>query len=225
MIALTENLPALQSPDPVLFKLHALRDCYADIALFWAQEESGALLGFLDGHLLLFCPSAVDEELKNFVAFLSPQSIFSTEKTLLELGLSERETVFVMAAESRSGETEPSDEVSSREVYDLLSDKGFDLPDYPSFAVDLCRRINHGTATVFLKRKKGVAVTFVHGDFAFLNGIASHEKGFGSRAVQSVLCQQFPRTVFCCCRAEITKFYEKNGFSLVGQAAYWVKNR
>lgn len=225
MIALTEKLPALKSPDPVLFKLHALQDCYADIALFWAQEESGAVLGLLDGNLLLFCPTAVDEELKNFVAFLSPQSIFSTEEVLRGLGLSCSQTVCVMAADGQAGAAESSDELSSDEIYQLLSVSGLDLPEYPAFAVDLCRRVNHGKAVVFAKRERGAAVTLLHGDFAFLNGIASHEKGFGSRALGAVLRQQYPKTVFCCCREEIKNFYEKNGFSLVGQAAYWVKNQ
>lgn len=224
MIRQIKILPPLKTPDAVRFKLHATFDSYCDTALFWKQTDSGALLGMLDGHLLLDGGCTADAELRDFVDCLQPDSIFTTPEILMVLGRCPRETVWVLTADGKDGEPEPTDPLSSGEIYGLLSVDGLSLPDYPAFAVDYCRRLNHGWATVFAKREKGAAVTLVHGDFALLNGLASHQKGFGSLALQNVLIQQKGRTVLVCCRTELCGFYEKNGFVRTGQAAYWVKH-
>ena len=223
MIRLTDRLPELTEPDAVGFKLHALFECYADTALFWTQESRDTCFGLLDGHLILSAKQPVDQELRHFVSFLSPKSIFTHPETLASLGLTATETVFVLAAKGTPGEVLSADTVSSREVYELLSVEGLSLPDYPSFAVDYCRKINHGLASVFAQKGRGAAVTLLHGNYALLNGLASHQKGFGSLAVQHILHENATKTVLVCCRAPLCKFYKKNGFSPVGQAVYQVK--
>ena len=104
MIRLTDRLPELTEPDAVGFKLHALFDCYADTALFWTQESRDTCFGLLDGHLILSAKQPVDQELRHFVSFLSPKSIFTHPETLASLGLTATETVFVLAAKGTPGE-------------------------------------------------------------------------------------------------------------------------
>ena len=81
------------------------------------------------------------------------------------------------------------DGVSEDEIYSLLDVDGLSLPEYPYFAVDYCRRLNLGFANYFAIKDKCAAISFNTGDFAIMNGIASHKKGFGGVALKNILAK------------------------------------
>ena len=122
------------------------------------------------------------------------------------------------------GET-AGDELKSREIYDILNIKEFSLPEYPYFAVDFCRRINHGRADYFAVKDKCAAVSFHTGNYALLNGIVSREKGLGTVALNAILQKNYGRELLCCCEEDLIGFYEKNGFKKLYKAGYRCKQQ
>ena len=58
-----------------------------------------------------------------------------------------------------------------------------------------------------------------------MNGIASHEKGYGSIALKAILSKNDGKDFLVCCRERVKPFYEKNGFKFLYKAGYWVKNK
>ena len=102
---------------------------------------------------------------------------------------------------------------------------GLSLPDYPHFAVDYCRRKNLGFAKSFAIKDKCAVITFNSGDTAIINGLASHEKGYGSIALKGILQKNYGKAFLACCRDSVLPFYLKNGFIKLYNAGYWVKNK
>jgi len=121
--------------------------------------------------------------------------------------------------------TAKSDNLSSKEIYELLDVKGLSLPSYPYFAVDYCRRLNKGFADYFAIKDKCAAIVFKTEDTAIINGIASKEKGFGGVALKGILQRVRGKTLFVCCRDSVKGFYEKYGFNMCYYGGYWLRNR
>jgi hypothetical protein len=146
-------------------------------------------------------------------------------ETLQKIGKTADENINVMFRKADiSGETE-SDELSSRELYDLLNVNGLSLPEYPYFAVDYCHRLNHGFAKYFALKDKCAVISFNSGKYAIINGLASHEKGYGSIALKAILQKNHDKEFLVCCRDSVKGFYQKNGFKKLYNAGYWVKNK
>lgn len=224
MIKLTETLPEIASPNAEYFKIKSLFDMYADDALFWRQN-GGSCISMADGNMNIFAENADTEELREFVDVLSPESIFSDYAVLCAIDRRPDERVSVLMRDRTDIPEIPSDSLSSREIYDLLSVDGLTLPEYPFFAVDFCRRLNHGGAKYFAVREKCAAVSFNTGGYALINGIASREKGFGRRALEGIISENRGKRILACCRGELEEFYLKNGFKKLYYAGYWVKNK
>lgn len=224
MISLVSKLPEITEPNAEYFKIKALFDMYAGDALFWRQS-GGNFISLSDGHMNIFAENSDTAELHEFVGMLSPESVFGDYETLCAIDRRPNERVTVMLCSETVTSEIRSDSLSSREIYELLSAGGLELPEYPFFAVDFCRRLNHGGALYFAVGGKCAAVSFNTGAFALINGIASREKGFGSKALKGIISANRGRKILVCCREELEGFYLKNGFEKLYYAGYWVKNK
>ncbi len=221
MIQRTVCLPAVTEPLPEAIRLRCLFDCYGNDLPFWEQNNGDAFLCLADGHLTVWgCGDA--KELREFIAFLNPNSIFSDQAVLSALGYPPREVLQVLCRDADIPGDTQGETLKSDEIYALLQQGGFVLPSFPAFAVDLCRRLNHGGAQVFARRKLGAAITFYTGQIALLTGLVSLQKGFGTVALRAALQQNRGRKIAVCCREPLVPFYKKNGFQPKYLAGSWI---
>lgn len=225
MIALTDFLPEASEPNAEYIRLKCLYDCYKDDkdTLFWSQNGGEAYLSLAGGDMTVFCGNGDLEEIKEFISVISPRSIFGSIKVLKKLGFQDIHSAVVMSRQADILGKTVGDNLNSREIYDILKVKEFSLPEYPYFAVDLCRRINHGTADYFAVKDKCAAVSFHTGNYALLNGIVSREKGLGTVALKAILQKNYGRELLICCEEKLMGFYEKNGFKKLYKAGYSCK--
>ena len=227
MIALTDFLPEAGEPNAEYIRIKCLYDCYKDDkdVLFWEQDGGRAYISLASGDMTVFCENGDLTEIKEFISVISPRSIFGSFEVLKNLGFSDIHSVFVMSRKADIlGET-AGDDLKSREIYDILNIKEFYLPEYPYFAVDFCRRINHGRADYFAVKDKCAAVSFHTGNYALLNVIVSREKGLGTVALNAILQKNYGRELLCCCEEKLMGFYEKNGFKKLYKAGYRCKQQ
>lgn len=226
MISLVNVIPEINKLSAEAVKINCLYDAYKndDSVLFWVQSGNRAVISMTDGNMIIYNNGADIEELSQFVALLSPVCVFSDMETLSGLGLTPDENINVMHIKADIKAETVGDELSSREIYNLLDVDGLSLPEYPYFAVDYCRRLNKGYADYFALRDKCAVITFNSKDKAIINGLASHQKGYGSIALKAILQKNYGRDFLVCCRDSVKGFYEKNGFKKLYDAGYWVKN-
>lgn len=225
MISLVDKLPDLGFKSAEWVKIKCLYDAYKkdDKVLFWTQDGDRAVISMTDGNMVILNNGADLEELTEFVEVLSPACIFSDYDTLCNINKKPKERINVVWRKADiEGET-LGDDLSSKEIYELLDVDGLSLPEYPYFAVDYCHRLNMGTADYFAISGKCAAVTFNCDDMAIMNGIASHEKGFGAVALKAILQKNYGRDFLVCCRDSVLGFYEKNRFKPLYFGGYWVK--
>ena len=225
MISLTRNIPPITALSAEAIKIHCLYESYKydDSVLFWVQNETQAVISMTDGNMIIWNLGADIDELKTFVAVLSPACVFSDLETLKSIGKAPNENINIMYRKADIEGNAECDALSSRQLYDLLDVKGLSLPEYPYFAVDYCKRLNHGYANYFAIKDKCAAITFNTGEFAIINGLASHQKGYGSVALKGVLQKNYGKDFLVCCRDSVKEFYQKNGFKKLYNAGYWVK--
>lgn len=223
MIRLITDLPKIEALSAEYVRIRCLFDAYQDddSVLFWKEEESGSLLSLADGDMTVYCPSGVTEEMGSFLSMLSPKTVFSDANTLSALGLKPYRKLSVLCRKADLTDEQESDLFSSRELYDLLQSGGLSLPDYPAFAVDICRRLNHGGAVYFGLKEKCAAITCFSGNIALLTGIVSRQKGFGTVALEGILQKNRGRTVLACCEEPVKPFYLKSGFRTLYDAGSW----
>lgn len=226
MISIINEIPDLNVQNAEYIKIKSLYKAYKNDnkVLFFAQDESKAFISFTDGNMIIYNVSADIDELKSFVEVMSPVAIYSDLDTLLAIDKAPRERINVMSRKADVKIDTESDVLKSDEIYTLLDVEGLSLPDYPSFAVDYCRRLNLGLADYFALRGKCACITFNCGDLAIINGLASKQKGFGHTALLGALTKNFGRTLFVCCRDKVLPFYKKYGFGLLYFGGYWVKD-
>lgn len=227
MIALSGSLPEITQPAAEYIRIKCLFDSYKDDrnTYFWIQDGGKAVISLADGNMTVYRTGGDKDELSEFINMVSPRSIFTSLETFKAVGIAPVKTVNVMCRISDVREETAGDTVSSKELYGILSAGGFDMPDYPSFAVDFCRRHNRGYADYFAVKDKCAAVSFHSGNYAVINGIVSLEKGMGGAALTAILGKNTGRTVLACCEDNITGFYEKYGFYRLNRAGYWWKNQ
>lgn len=225
MIKLVKELPELQIDNAELVKIQCLFEAYRDDekVLFWIQDDNKAIISFTDGNMILFNNNAEAEELKEFVDAISPVCIYSDYETLCFLDRKPKEKINVMCRAADAEEVITGDSMTSDRLYELLNVEGLSLPSYPYFAVDYCRRLNLGTADYFAITNKCAIISFNYKNKAIINGLASHEKGYGTIALKAILGKNFGRNLLVCCRDRVKGFYEKNGFKLLYFSGYWVK--
>ncbi len=227
MIRLAYSLPETRRLSAEDVKLRCLFDCYKqdERVLFWVQDSDRAVISMTDGNMIILNNGADLTELKEFVEAMNPVCIFSDSKTLETLGKLPPENINIMYRKADITEEYVSDTLSSRQLYELLDTKGLSLPEYPYFAVDFCRRLNHGGAKYFALLGKCACITFNSGKKAIINGLASHQKGYGTIALKAVLNKNYGSDFLVCCRDSVMGFYQKNGFEKLYNAGYWVKNK
>ena len=225
MISLINSLPQIEVTTAELVKIKCLFACYKndDKVLFWAQDGDRAVISMTDGNMIIHNNGADMVELSEFVEVLGPVCIYSDYETLCALNKKPKERINVMSINAKFSECALSDELNSKELYNLLDVDGLSLPEYPDFAVDYCRRYNMGFADYFGILDTCAAITFNCGEKAIINGIASHKKGYGSVALKGILNKNEKREVFVCCRDKVKGFYEHNGYKFLYHAGYWVK--
>lgn len=227
MIRLTDTIPNLELLNAEAIKIKCLYDSYKndDSVMFWLQNDTNAVISMTDGNMIIYNINADTEELKGFVEVLAPVCIFSDYNTLEQIGRLPEERINIMYTECDIEGVTETDRVSSKEIYELLNVDGLSLPEYPYFAVDFCRRLNKGNADFFALKEKCAVVAFKTENFAIINGIASHQKGYGGVALKAIIQKNKGRKLLVCCRDKVKGFYEKNGFKPLYHSGYWVKNK
>ncbi len=225
MVTLVKKIPIFNALSAEWVRIKCLYDSYKndDRVMFWVQDTDKCIIAMTDGNMIIYNISADLEELEKFVNALNPACVFSDYETLCTIGRKPKERINILHRKADIKCDLVSDELSSKEIYDLLDVKGLSLPEYPYFAVDYCHRLNNGFADYFGIKNECCAVTFNCGKFAIMNGIASHKKGMGSVALKGVLQKNYGRDFLVCCRDSVLEFYKKNGFYHQGYGGYWVK--
>jgi hypothetical protein len=223
MISLVKEIPKLTLPRPEVVKINSNYNSYKDVALFWVQDDTRAVISMLDGNMVIFNQNANVEELREFINVISPSSVFSDEQTLLELYGNTFHRVCVMKSEQQYTCNTPSDEIGSAQMYKLLDVEGLHLPSYEYFAVDFCHRFNHGHLKYYALDNLCAAIGISDGCTVMVNGIASHKKGMGSKALYGLL-SLYNLPAIAVCEEKIMPFYIKNKFSLYYKAGYWRKH-
>lgn len=226
MIKLVEKIPQMNKLSAEAVKIKCLFDCYKDdnSVMFWAEDGDKAVISMTDGNMIIYNNNADIEELCEFVAAVNPVCIFSDYETLRKIDRLPSENINIMYRKADITGKTAGDNLSSKELYELLDVDGLSLPEYPYFAVDYCRRLNRGFANYFGIKEKCAAVTFNTDNTAIINGIASRKKGCGSIALKAILQKNYGRDFLVCCRDKVMEFYTKNGFEKLYNAGYWVKN-
>lgn len=223
MISLIESIPKISLPLAEVVKINCAYNTYSDVALFWTQDKDKAVISMLDGNMTIYNNAADIDELKQFINVIAPQSIFSDAKTLTALFGTQFQRVFVMQSENNFECKTQSDNLKSDEIYNLLNVPELELPPFEYFAVDFCRRLNRGELKYFAIKDKCAAVAVCDGYTALVNGIASHQKGSGSLALEGLL-SQYKTAIIAVCQKEVMPFYIKNKFYHSYDAGYWRKN-
>lgn len=223
MICLVKEIPKLSLPLAEVVKINCNYNSYPDVALFWVQNDAGAVISMLDGNMVVYNSNADIEELREFIDVISPQSVFSDANTMKQLFGDSFHEVYVVKSEDDFMCDRQSHTVSSNEIYKLLDVMGLEMPPYEYFAVDFCHRLNHGALKYFAIKGLCAAIGISDGYTVLINGIASHQKGRGTLALTGLL-SQYNITALAVCEKQIMPFYLKNNFSLSYIAGYWRKN-
>lgn len=222
MISLGCEIPKIALPLAEVVKINCTYNSYKDIAMFWVQNQNIAVISMLDGNMTIYNNGADTEELREFINVISPLSVFSDADTLTALFKNDFHSVSVMKSEQRFECDIQSDNLNSSEIYKLLDVDGLELPPYEHFAVDFCHRLNHGQLKYFALKNRCAALAVSDGQAVLLNGIASHQRGMGSLALNGLL-SQYDITVLAVCEKELVPFYLKNNFEHIYDAGYWRK--
>lgn len=226
MIELVNSLPDMRAVNAEWIKIKCLFDSYKDDSkvLFWCQDGKKAIISMTDGNMIIYNNGGDTTELAEFCDVLSPACIFSDYETLISIGRKPDERINIMHIKANASEELKGDSMRSDEIYSLLDVDGLSLPEYPYFAVDFCHRLNRGFADYFGVRDKCMAVSFKTDGLSIMNGIASHQKGYGKIALNGILCKNKGNEFLVCCRDKVKGFYEKNGFKPLYFGGYWVRN-
>lgn len=223
MIKLYDRLPFLEFERAECVRINCINELYQDDALFWIQDEDRCYISLLDGNMTIFNKAADLEELLEFIRVISPFSVFSDANTLKGIFGNDFTEANVYAINSTFNTNLKSDEFSSDLVYNIFKKAGLMLPDFESFAVDFCKRLNRGKADCFYIENTAAAFSVKCGRFALINGIASNKKGMGSICLKGLLGLNKGKAVLAVCDDLVKPFYEKNGFCFKYKSGYWVK--
>lgn len=220
MIKLCKALPDYSVLSAEYVRISALYDVYRDdnSTLFW-QSGNGTLISLCGGDMTVMNREPDTDELSGFVKMISPSTVFSDLETLSGLGLDPLGTVTVMHKNADIKCDIKGDALNSREIYDILNIDEFALPEYRYFAVDYCRRLNHGKAEYYGIKNICAAVSFNTKNYALLTGLVSREKGCGGNALKAIVSKNYGKEMLVCARAGTESFYKKYGFEALYKAA------
>ena len=223
MISLVTQIPQINLPLAEIIKINCNYNLYSDVAMFWVQDETRAIISMLDGNMVVYNRDADFDELREFIGVVAPTSIFSDADTLTGLFGENFERVCVVKSDTAFTCDVKSDVLDSKEIYRALNVDGLELPPYEYFAVDYCLRLNRGQLKYFAIKGVCAAVGISDGQSVLINGISSHKKGMGSTALRGLL-SQYNKTTVAVCKTDVMPFYLKNDFQLDYYAGYWRKN-
>ena len=211
MIKLVNALPEVSKPTAEYIRIKCLFDCYKEDpdVYFWQQTGEETYISLSDGNMTLSYGGGNTAELAEFIKMLNPKTVFTDSVTFEKLDTSTL--------------SDMGDRLSSKDIYEVFSAAGLDVPDYPHFAVDFCRRLNRGGASLWGIKNKCAAVTFNTVSYALLCGLASLEKGKGGQALKAIICKNGGRQMLLCCKPPLVGFYEKYGFKRLYTAGYKVR--
>lgn len=218
MIKKATDLPRLEAVCAEGIKIKNIFLCYKNEV--YVQGGGRAFISLLDGDACLQNINADLQEVRSFLDFVKPRSLFSDSETLKNLGYTDFQRANVLVKECSETADFESDTLKSDQIYSLLLKGGFTLPEFEFFATDFCRRLNSGNLKYFAKMDKCAAITITADDFCLLNGIVSLEKGFGTAALKGAMAQNCGKTMVVCCSDQVKEFYLKNGFSYSYEVGY-----
>ena len=203
MIRLVNTLPEVLKPTAEYIRIKCLFDCYSEYpdTHFWQQTGSETYISMSDGNMTVSYGGGDTGELAEFIKMLNPRTLFTDSATFEKLGIQPDETAEVMGLYiDTSPLSDIGDRLSSKDIYEVFSAAGLDVPDYPHFAV-----------------------SFNTGNYALLCGLASLEKGKGGQALKAIICKNSGRQMLLCCKPPLVRFYEKYGFKRLYTASYKVR--
>lgn len=221
MIRLTDTLPG-EICDVQSLKIACTRAAYPDISQLWLQD-GGAVICCLEGDVVISgnIEDTDIKELREFLSFLSPRSVFLDLAAAQKLFDRQIEAVEVYCRSGGISGADCGEQADSRRLYDALSVPGLHLPVYEYFALDFCHRLNRGQAQYYYKKDLCAAIAFVYNGQCLINGIASRVRGYGRQALEGVVAKCGAERVYAVCRKENRGFYEKCGFTYQYRAAYY----
>lgn len=211
----TEEICDVQS-----LKIACTRAAYPDISQLWVQH-GGTFISCLEGDAVISGDVSDAREMREFLMFLSPRSVFLSLTAAKKLFDCTVETVGVYCREGEALFADRGEQADSRMLYDALCVPGLQLPEYEYFAVDFCHRLNRGQAEYYYKKDRCAAIAFVCGGQCLINGVASRAAGGGRQAVEGVTAKCGAKRTYAVCRSENRGFYEKLGFKYQYEAAYY----
>lgn len=226
MIRLVNTLPEVSKPTAEYIRIKCLFDCYNEDpdTYFWQQTGEETYICLSDGNMTVSYSGGDTEELAEFIKMLSPRTLFTDSVTFEKLGIQPAETVEIMGLYIDTPPlSDMGDRLSSKDIYGIFAATELDVPDYPHFAVDFCRRLNRGGASFWGIKNKCAAVSFNTGKYSLLCGLASLEKGKGGQALKAIICKNSGRQMLLCCKPPLVGFYEKYGFKRLYTAGYKVR--
>lgn len=223
MINKLKTLPAFNVPAAEIIKIENLYSAYGDEAQLFIQNETGAILLLLDGGVIIHGDINATE-VKQFLSFINPVSVFSSADNLKAIygsGNFEEVNTIICEKPSFAPAGAFTYDPKSREIYDILSVDEFNLPPYEYFATDYCLRKNRGLIKVFAKSNTCAAITLESEKYRLLGGIATKQKGLGGALLLAAVNGNKP--VLAVCRDELLPFYTKFGFKPLYKSGYWRK--
>ena len=215
--------------DVALVKIRCSYEAYKDydkVAQFYCGiDDKGipyALIAKVGGYISLYSTGKNNEEIKDFLSFIGFSGIFTSLKTAEALNLRINEKCLSFKITPPFEKTEKGEEGSARRLMECLSE-GLNIEDGDGFVADVTFRTIHSCADYVLKDGGG-ALLFYTDSQGLLNGISTPKgfrgHGLGSTLLKMLLSKAGERTVYACCNPENKDFYIKNGFALIGEAAY-----
>ena len=230
-----ELFPESYTPDIFSGKIKALALSYGfnyPFCRFFVQdvkEGSGAIADYYGEGVLFASPDySGGEELVPFLKASGMKSVIMSANTFEKAGLTSASKKSLIMA--YCGEREWEKPVGLRadlpyeKVFDILKD-GFSL-DFDSWYPDVCHFVRHGISKVYAIEGKATAtVMFSLDGVSLISYVASAKaqrgKGYASALVSYVAAEEQKRgfTPYVICKKELSGFYEKAGFTIIGEAA------
>lgn len=233
--SLDELFPESYTPDIFSGKIKALALAYGfnyPFCRFFVQdgkEGGGAIADYYGEGVLFASPDySGGEELVPFLKASGMKSVIMSVSAFEKAGLTSAvKKSLIMAYCGEREREKPADlraDLPYEKVFDILKD-GFSL-DFDSWYPDVCHFVRHGISKVYAIEGKATAtVMFSLDGVSLISYVASAKaqrgKGYASALVSYVAAEEQKRgfTPYVICKKELSGFYEKAGFTIIGEAA------
>ena len=218
--------------DPFSAVISALAATYGadrDFIRFYVQDDASAI-SMLDGNVNLYVTERTDyEEIAAFLNVAGYLSIRSYESAVKSLKKETGDCSFIVRY--RGGEAKEPDgfvsEYPLRDIYSLLTSRGFDTGDYGYFAADVFARVNKNAASfggiVSENKLRSCCFRLFEGEKSILLGAVATDINSSGRGYASSLVPYMAKSkkeVFLFTRNDaLLPFYENCGFEKYGKYA------